>query len=142
MRTSLFNIVPPPPPPHTYTRHSLYSRSAMPRRVFACLYFLLLVCGAWASPVPPVPTKPLSPGVDLPYVGLGTWQYDDAAAAAAVSVALSLGYTHIDTAFGYRNARGVRDALRGSNRTRSSYFITTKVPPPPLCTSLSKLQRV
>ena len=39
----------------------------------------------------------------LVQVGLGTWQYNDTVAEAATSLALSLGYTHIDTAIGYGN---------------------------------------
>jgi diketogulonate reductase-like aldo/keto reductase len=42
-------------------------------------------------------------GVNIPMVGLGTWQYNDSVAEAATKLALDLGYTHIDTALGYKN---------------------------------------
>eukprot|EP01051_Picozoa_sp_SAG22_P005259 SAG22_NODE_306_length_12671_cov_14.743239_11_plen_224_part_00 len=61
-------------------------------------------------------------------VGLGTWQYNDTVAEAAATLALSLGYTHIDTAIGYGNQAGIAKALAASPRKRESYFITSKVP--------------
>lgn len=60
--------------------------------------------------------------------GLGTWQYNDSVAGAATSLALSLGYTHIDTAIGYGNQVGIGKALKASSRARDSYFITSKIP--------------
>ena len=59
--------------------------------------------------------------------GLGTWQYNDTVAQAATTLALSLGYTHIDTAWVYKNAAGIGKALASSPRPRSSYFITSKI---------------
>jgi len=75
-----------------------------------------------------IPTMNIAPGVDLPMVGLGTWQYNDTVAEAATTMALDLGYTHIDTALGYRNQVGIARALKASSRTRDSYFITSKIP--------------
>jgi len=76
----------------------------------------------------PIPTVTISPGVELPMAGLGTWQYNSSRAEAAVALALSLGYTHIDTALGYGNQDGVGRALRASGRSRDSYFVTSKIP--------------
>lgn len=59
--------------------------------------------------------------------GLGTWQYNDTVAEAAVLTALNLGYSHIDTAFIYGNAVGIGRGLAASKRPRNSYFITGKV---------------
>jgi diketogulonate reductase-like aldo/keto reductase len=39
----------------------------------------------------------------MPMVGIGTWQYNDTVAGAAVTSALDLGYTLIDTAWIYGN---------------------------------------
>ena len=60
--------------------------------------------------------------------GIGTWQYNNSVAEAAVALALSLGYTHIDTAIGYDNQEGIARALKASSRPRSSYFLTSKIP--------------
>lgn len=62
----------------------------------------------------------------MPMVGLGTWLYDSARAKRAVELALSVGYTHVDTALMYGNQKGVGEALSG--RARDSYFLTTKIP--------------
>lgn len=71
----------------------------------------------------------VDPGqVDIPLVGLGTWQYNDTVAEAATTMALGLGYTHIDTAIGYGNQVGIGKALAASPRKRESYFITSKIP--------------
>ena len=58
--------------------------------------------------------------VELPMQGLGTWQYNDTVAGAAVAKALKMGYVHIDTAFDYQNQKGIGDAMRASTRKRSS----------------------
>jgi diketogulonate reductase-like aldo/keto reductase len=67
----------------------------------------------------------------MPLQGLGTWLYNDTRAEVAVELALSLGYTHIDTAFDYTNSAGIGRALASAKakygRDRESYFITTKV---------------
>jgi diketogulonate reductase-like aldo/keto reductase len=81
-------------------------------------------------------------GEELPVIGLGTWLMggasqpkprQDAKALNALSVALKLGYRHIDTAELY--ARGhteelVGQAIRAHNR--ADLFLTTKVRPPNL----------
>lgn len=66
--------------------------------------------------------------VNLPMSGLGTWQYNDTRAGAATTLALSVGYTLIDTAIGYKNQVGIAAALKASSRPRDSYFITSKIP--------------
>merc|ERR1719157_491080 len=57
-----------------------------------------------------IPTLNIAPGVDIPMVGLGTWQYSDTVAEYSTSLALDLGYTHIDTALGYDNQVGIATA--------------------------------
>lgn len=81
------------------------------------------------SRAPPViPTTTIAEGVQLPMAGLGTWQYNSSVAEDAVLAALGMGYTHIDTALGYKNQDGVGRALLKSGRARHSYFITSKIP--------------
>ncbi|MDQ0375110.1 aldo/keto reductase [Cellulomonas humilata] len=76
----------------------------------------------------PIPTLTL-PGGQIPVVGLGTWQSEGGAAERAVSVALQLGYRHIDTATGYGNEAEVGRALGGVGIDRDDVFVTTKLPP-------------
>ena len=63
----------------------------------------------------------------MPMISLGTWQYNSSLAESVVNEGLSLGFTHIDTANDYHNQDGVGRAL--AKRDRSSFFLTTKVPP-------------
>jgi len=67
----------------------------------------------------------LNDGAQFPMLSLGTWQYSDSTAEAAVKLALETGFNHIDTAHNYNNQAGVGKAL--SNFDRSSYYLTTKV---------------
>ncbi|WP_159612351.1 aldo/keto reductase [Glutamicibacter sp. JC586] len=65
--------------------------------------------------------------VQIPKLGLGTWFIDDAAAPAAVSAAIGLGYRNIDTAQAYGNERGVGEGLRRSGVAREELFVSTKL---------------
>ena len=64
----------------------------------------------------------------MPMVGIGTWLYNSTLAEASVSLALDYGYYLVDTALGYKNQDGVGRALKNSGRSRSSYFVTSKIP--------------
>lgn len=75
----------------------------------------------------PSPTVTLNNGVKMPLVALGVWQYDNATAKDAITKGLSIGYTHIDTAYDYDNQQGVGEALK--DVPRDSFFLTTKTPP-------------
>ncbi len=68
-------------------------------------------------------------GFDVPRLGLGTWQLRGSACENSVSMALELGYRHIDTARMYRNEEHVGRALAESLVPRSQLYVTTKVPP-------------
>ena len=81
---------------------------------------------AAVCPAGKAPCTTLNNGVLMPVVAAGTWQFNSSAAEAAVRAALSVGFTHIDTAFDYKNQDGVAKALEGKDR--SNVFITTKVP--------------
>jgi 2,5-diketo-D-gluconate reductase A len=78
-------------------------------------------------------TRTLATGIEIPYLGFGTYLIPDDAAAAAVTAAIRAGYRHIDTAEGYGNEAGVgaaiRQALASGELTRSEIFVTTKLWP-------------
>lgn len=78
-------------------------------------------------------TRTLSPGVEIPLLGFGTYLIPDAEATGAVREALRAGYRHIDTAEAYQNERGVGEALRqaiaAGEVTRRELFVTTKLWP-------------
>lgn len=80
------------------------------------------------STVLDIPTITIAPTVEMPMQGLGTWLYNDSVAEQAVTDALNLGYTHIDTALVYANQVGIGRALKATSRARDSYFITSKIP--------------
>ncbi len=67
--------------------------------------------------------------VEIPKLGLGTWQLAGAACERAVSEALALGYRHIDTARMYRNEADVGRAISASGVDREDIFVTTKLLP-------------
>ncbi|MDU9690008.1 aldo/keto reductase [Priestia aryabhattai] len=69
----------------------------------------------------------LNNGLKMPQLGFGVWQVEDNQAAAAVSKAIEVGYTSIDTAMIYKNEEGVGQAIKESSVPRERLFITTKV---------------
>lgn len=67
-------------------------------------------------------------GIKIPVIGFGTWKLTEGDEAyEAVSVALSAGYTHIDTAQIYGNEASVGRAMKDSNLNRADIFLTTKI---------------
>jgi diketogulonate reductase-like aldo/keto reductase len=71
----------------------------------------------------------LSNDVQIPRLGLGTWQIDnDEDGCGAVLAALEVGYRHIDTARGYGNEAVVSRAIAHSGIPRDEIFVTTKLP--------------
>ncbi len=70
---------------------------------------------------------PLPNGQQMPMIGLGTFNLRDQSGADAVTAAIELGYTHIDTASGYNNEEIVGLGIRQSGRARQDLFVTTKV---------------
>jgi len=74
-----------------------------------------------------VPRVELNNGVDIPQVGLGTFQIEADQTQGVVEQALEAGYRHIDTAAGYQNEPGVGAALRASGIARDELFVTTKL---------------
>ncbi|WP_371405722.1 aldo/keto reductase [Kribbella sp. NBC_00662] len=74
-----------------------------------------------------VPSITLDNGVEIPQLGLGVWQVEDAIVADVVTAAFETGYRHIDTAAAYRNEAGVGRAIAASGLPRDELFITTKL---------------
>ncbi len=73
-------------------------------------------------------TITLNNGVEMPRLGLGTWQIRDGKPVRqAIEWALEAGYRHIDTAAMYGNERGVGQAVRESGLPREELFVTTKL---------------
>ncbi|KII91988.1 hypothetical protein PLICRDRAFT_50441 [Plicaturopsis crispa FD-325 SS-3] len=70
-------------------------------------------------------TARLSSGYDIPLLGFGVFQNNDA--KPSVAEALRVGYTHIDSAQMYKNEAQVGDAVRESGIDRSDLFITSKI---------------
>jgi 2,5-diketo-D-gluconate reductase A len=78
-------------------------------------------------------THTLTAGIEIPYLGFGTYLIADAEAASVVPEAIRAGYRHIDTAEFYQNEQGVgagiRRAIEGGGVTRADLFVTTKLWP-------------
>lgn len=72
-------------------------------------------------------TKILNNGVEMPVLGFGVYQVDEAICERCVSEALAAGYRSIDTAAAYMNERAVARAVRRSGIPRGELFITTKL---------------
>jgi 2,5-diketo-D-gluconate reductase B len=68
-------------------------------------------------------------GVEIPKLGLGTWQMSGRACERAVGDALELGYRHIDTARMYGNEAEVGRAISAAGIDRDEIFLTTKLLP-------------
>lgn len=72
--------------------------------------------------------KPVAAGdVQIPAIGLGTWQLHGDELAASVAAAADAGYRHFDTAPRYENETELGSALRATGLARDSFVVTTKV---------------
>ncbi len=69
----------------------------------------------------------LNNNIELPIIGLGTWQSTKNACVEAVAFALNHGYSLIDTAQAYNNEKEVGKGWQQSGRQRENLFITTKI---------------
>ena len=72
-----------------------------------------------------VPTFTLNDGVEVPAVGLGTWQMQGDEVITAVRSAIDTGYRHIDTAAFYPSAPGTSPAK--NSLSPQKYGMTSKV---------------
>ncbi|MBI1961394.1 MAG: aldo/keto reductase, partial [Parcubacteria group bacterium] len=68
-------------------------------------------------------------GQTIPALGLGTWKLKGDECVRAVSAALEIGYTHIDTADAYDNHHEVGKAIKASGIPRDALFVTSKIWP-------------
>ncbi|KAJ5610871.1 hypothetical protein N7510_007590 [Penicillium lagena] len=74
-----------------------------------------------------MPTKcKLNTGAEIPSIGFGTWQ-DEQAQEDAVAEAIKAGYRHIDTARVYGTEKAVGQAIKKSGVPRKEIFVTTKL---------------
>jgi len=73
------------------------------------------------------PTRTLPSGDELPIVGVGTWNIGGDTVREAVRAGLDAGYTHVDTAEGYKNEAEIGDVL--ADYDRDDLFLTSKVLP-------------
>ncbi|KAF9479761.1 Aldo/keto reductase [Pholiota conissans] len=70
----------------------------------------------------------LNNGIEIPAIGLGTWQSKAGEVEAAVSYAIKeVGYRSIDCAWAYGNEKEVGEGIRASGVPRSEIFLTSKV---------------
>ncbi|MGT2803041.1 aldo/keto reductase [Streptococcus henryi] len=69
----------------------------------------------------------LNSGLEMPLLGLGTWDLRGETCVSIVSEAIRLGYRLIDTAQMYGNEREVGKAIASSPAKRSELFVTTKL---------------
>ncbi|KAJ3534654.1 hypothetical protein NMY22_g6829 [Coprinellus aureogranulatus] len=69
----------------------------------------------------------LNDGTAIPSIGFGTWRLGNGDKPTdEVEQALSLGFSHIDTAQAYRNEEETGKAIRESGLAREEVYITTK----------------
>ena len=69
----------------------------------------------------------LNNGIEMPLVGLGTYDIYGEEAVMAVKTALEIGYRLIDTAEMYENEKQIGKAIKESEVPREDIFVTTKV---------------
>lgn len=65
--------------------------------------------------------------MEIPKIGLGTWNLRGNECANVVENAIKIGYRHIDTAQMYGNEKEVGKGIKNSGVNRSELFITTKL---------------
>jgi 2,5-diketo-D-gluconate reductase B len=66
-------------------------------------------------------------GINVPEIGLGTYNLYGRECYKAVRYAFEIGYRHIDTAQMYKNEKEIGEAIRKSGLDREDIFLTTKV---------------
>ena len=69
----------------------------------------------------------LNNGIEMPMLGIGTFNLSPDQAERSVTAALKAGYRLIDTANAYVNERAVGRAIRKSGAPREELFVTTKL---------------
>lgn len=72
----------------------------------------------------------LNNGIEIPLIGLGTWNLREQECERVVQEALDVGYRMIDTAHMYDNEEAIGNVLAKTSIPRSELFITTKMHSP------------
>jgi len=98
-----------------------------------CLTILSLLLSLYSAYAAVVPQVKLNAGIEIPIIGIGTWQVTGTPVVDEVKYALAAGYRHIDTAFVYKNEKevgqGLHESIKAGIVKREDVFITTKVWP-------------
>lgn len=76
-----------------------------------------------------VPQLNLQNGQEIPQLGFGTYLASGEELIEALKFGLRLGYRHIDTAIYYNNHKEIAQAIGSLGLSRSSLFLTSKIPP-------------
>ncbi|KAI1701718.1 aldo/keto reductase family domain-containing protein [Ditylenchus destructor] len=101
--------------------------------VITFVAFFALALAIQDEPVDPksVPTIRFSNGVDMPVIGLGTWEPRPGLVEPAIEAAVAAGYRNIDTADLYKNEEAIGNALQSLFNKgiikREDIFVTTKL---------------
>ncbi len=70
----------------------------------------------------------LNNGIEIPSIGLGTWQTPDGETAInSIKVAVNAGYRHVDTAAVYANEKSLGDGIKACGVDRKELFVTSKL---------------
>lgn len=72
-------------------------------------------------------THKLGVKMEIPKIGLGTWNLRGNECEKVVENAIKIGYRHIDTAQMYGNEKEVGKGIKNSGVDRNELFITTKL---------------
>lgn len=75
-----------------------------------------------------IPTYTLNDGLELPAMGLGTYQLNGADGVDAIVSGIQQGYRLIDSAFNYENEGAVGEAIRRAGVPREELIVTSKLP--------------
>jgi len=78
-----------------------------------------------------LPTKEVVPGVNMPYVNIGTWIGGSSKKEDPKKIVtnwLGQGFRGIDTALDYNDQSAIADAIAQSGIAREDLFITSKIP--------------
>jgi len=80
-----------------------------------------------------IPKLAFSSGNSIPQIGLGTHQLQGEDCKAALRIAISKGYRHIDTASIYKNGKEIGEVLKeffdAKTLAREEIFVTSKISP-------------
>ena len=68
----------------------------------------------------------LSNVIEIPAIGFGTWLLEGEKVIEPLKIALTKGYTHIDTGAIYKNEKEIGTVLKAENVDRNKLFITSK----------------